>query len=189
VRAAFIAMRPLLLHPDCRCEAVERIAAEVTGSSPAGLVVRYFVAGDIRGLSLPLPSGPTRTDELWRHSCFELFLRAGEADAYYEFNFSPSLQWAAYRFDNYRQGMRMVEMPAPRIEMRQDGDIFELQAALALDMLLEPDGEADWNLALSAIIEERNGQISYWALAHPSGKPDFHSPNTFALSLPIQIRS
>ena len=44
-----------------------------------------------------------------------------------------------------------------------------------------PDNGA--KLALSAVIEELDGTKSYWALAHPPGKPDFHHPDCFALTL------
>src|ERR1700722_4230711 len=105
--------RSLILHPDGSCAAVRSIEAGVTRSSPAGLTVQYFVTGDIRALLLPLPSGPGRANELWRHTCFEIFLRKPADDAYCEFNFAPSLQWAAYRFDGYRCGMRDLEIPPP----------------------------------------------------------------------------
>ncbi len=39
-------------------------------------------------------------------------------------------------------------------------------------------------LALSAVIEETDGRLSYWALAHPAAKPDFHHAEAFVLSLP-----
>jgi hypothetical protein len=38
-------------------------------------------------------------------------------------------------------------------------------------------------LALSAVIEDDRGTLSYWALKHPSGKPDFHHPEAFALEV------
>jgi hypothetical protein len=38
-------------------------------------------------------------------------------------------------------------------------------------------------LALSAVIEEVDGALSYWALRHAPGKPDFHHRDTFALSV------
>ena len=42
-----------------------------------------------------------------------------------------------------------------------------------------------WELGLSAILEEKDGTKSYWALAHPEGdKPDFHDPACFAAHLP-----
>jgi hypothetical protein len=36
-------------------------------------------------------------------------------------------------------------------------------------------------LGLTAVVEEENGRLSYWALKHPPGKPDFHSPEGFVL--------
>lgn len=36
-------------------------------------------------------------------------------------------------------------------------------------------------LGLSAVIEENDGAVSYWALKHPPGPPDFHDANTFIL--------
>jgi hypothetical protein len=38
-------------------------------------------------------------------------------------------------------------------------------------------------LGLSAVIEEERGMLSYWALKHPTGRPDFHHPDAFALEL------
>jgi len=171
----------LLLHPDCRSAAVERVEADVT-RSPGGLTVRYFLAGNMSGLKLPLPVGPFRADELWRRACFELFLRADGRNDYCEFNFSPSLEWAAYRFDDYRQGMQPLEIPAPRVEIRQDAESFELQAELDLAGL----PEAGRRLGLSAVIEETNTGVLYFALAHAPGKPDFHHADGFTIAIPAR---
>ena len=38
-------------------------------------------------------------------------------------------------------------------------------------------------LAVSAVMQSEQGVISYWALAHPPGKPDFHHRDGFALRL------
>lgn len=38
----------------------------------------------------------------------------------------------------------------------------------------------DCDVGISAVIEELDGTKSYWALAHPPGKPDFHHPACFA---------
>jgi len=45
-----------------------------------------------------------------------------------------------------------------------------------------PAGDT-FGLGLSAVIEETSGRKSYWALAHPPGKPDFHHTDSFALEL------
>jgi hypothetical protein len=169
----------LRLHPDSLCAAATEIEAEIARPRPGSLVLSYVVSGRISDLRLPPVVAASHADELWRHTCFEAFVRPSSGPAYYEFNFSPSTQWAAYRFDSYRSGMRVAtEIGAPRIEARSTAESYTLQAALALDGLSLP-----WRLGLSAVLEETNGRKSYWALAHPPGKPDFHHADCFALEL------
>jgi hypothetical protein len=43
--------------------------------------------------------------------------------------------------------------------------------------------EIAWQIGASAVIEETNGTKSYWALAHPPGKADFHHSDCFAAVL------
>lgn len=145
------------------------------------------MAGGARDIYLPARVWPARTDELWRRTCFEGFVRAARARAYVEFNFAPSTQWAVYQFSRYRAGMRAArEIVAPRIEVQATDESFELRVSLELDGILP--AEADWRLGLSAVIEEANGRKSYWALAHPAGKPDFHHSDTFVSRLPAAGR-
>jgi hypothetical protein len=173
----------LALHPDSRCNAVTRIDVEATRPRPGHLMLRYTVAGKIGDLRLPRPESPTRTDELWRHTCFEAFLRSS-GEAYYEFNVAPSTQWAAYAFTGYRSGMRVAnEVGAPFIEVQPGADIYVLQASLDLERLAQLPKDAAWRLGLSAVIEEQSGAISYWALRHPPGRADFHHSDCFALEL------
>jgi hypothetical protein len=174
--------RNLKLHPDSTCPAVTAIEAEASRSD-AGLALLYVVTGEIGALRLPAMGTPGRADGLWRQTCFEAFLRPGEE--YYEFNFAPSLQWAAYRFSGYRSGMRSAEeFSGLRIEIESDASRLELRVALSLSELPELPADAPWQLGLSAIIEEATGAMSYWALAHPPGKPDFHHADCFALEHP-----
>jgi hypothetical protein len=175
----------LNLHPGSRCAAVTDIGVEAVRPSPGSLVLRYVATGDMAGLRLPTVAEPVSAHGLWRHTCFEAFVRAPAGGAYYEFNLSPSTQWAAYRFDGHRSGMGVAGgIGAPRIEVRSDGTRFELQAALALDRLPDLPVDSAWRLGLSAVIEEADGNVSYWALAHPPGKPDFHHSDCLALELP-----
>lgn len=167
----------LKLHPDCLCDAVTRIEVDVRRSKPGRLSLHYILAGNMAGLRLPMPAPPLRTDGLWQHTCFELFAREPSAAAYLECNFSPSTQWAAYRFEACRSGMTDADIAPPAIETRRGDDRFELLAAIEM-----PDGPI--LLALSAVIEETNGRKSYWALAHPGAKPDFHHPASFVHELP-----
>lgn len=167
----------LNLHPDCRCAAVNSIEVELGPLSAAQLRLRYVVTGRIGDLLVPAPADPERADGLWRTTCFEAFAKQAGAEGYDEFNFSPSTQWAVYRFDRYREGMSKPDVLAPRIEGRHGERHYELHVAFDLP------GATPWRLGLSAVIEEISGQKSYWALAHPAGKPDFHQDAGFAIAI------
>jgi hypothetical protein len=179
----------LKLHPNSRCAAVTRIEVEVARPGPGDLVLHYSVTGKINDLLMPSPAGPMRAHELWQHTCFEAFVRASPSAAYYEFNFAPSLQWAAYRFSAYRREMTAAdEISAPRIEVQSSGEVYEMHASLELAGTSNLPGDAAWRLGLSAVIEETSGRKSHWALAHPPGRPDFHHSDCFALELPPALR-
>lgn len=161
-------------------------------SSPAGLTLEveakragrvlsleYVLAGPVEGVWRPEAAARVRTDGLWQATCFEAFVRT--ASGYVEYNLSPSGAWAAYRFDGYREGMRELEMPAPFIVTRSAPGQFVLTA----DVTLPEDafGATGLKTGLAAVIRGVDGVIGYWALAHPSDKPDFHHPDSFALDL------
>ena len=152
--------------------AVDSIETEVTRSA-GKLTVSYRLSGRIADLVLPAAADPVRTDELWLHTCFEAFVADGRG-GYADFNFAPSGQWAAYRFDAYREGMRPLDVSAPEITVTATGEVLELTATFEAPEAAQ--------LALSAVIEEQ-GAVSYWALAHGPGKPDFHHADCFALDL------
>ncbi len=184
----------LRLHPDSLCFAATKIEVEVTRPRAGSLLLSYVVTGKIGDLRLPpvlaaaaAAAAAARTDELWRHTCFEAFLHASPGEAYYEFNFAPSTQWASYRFDSYRSGMRVAtEIGAPRIEAQSAPECYSLHAAVELPASLPSPasggGKAGgiWRLGLAVVIEETSGRKSYWALAHPPGKADFHHSDCFA---------
>ena len=183
----------LKLHPDSFCTAVTGVDVDVTRPHDGNLSLSYITTGKIADLRLPLVAVSARADELWRSGCFEAFIRAAPGEAYYEFNFAPSTQWAAYRFDGYRTGMRAAsEIAAPRIEVQSTPECYTLRATLDLANLPTPSLRSPargggkgggLRLGLSAIIEETSGRKSYWALAHPPGKPDFHHADCFAHEL------
>jgi hypothetical protein len=144
-------------------------------------VLCYVVTGNIGSLRLPPIAPSVRADELWQRTCFEAFIRCAASDIYYEFNFAPSTQWAAYQFDGYRRGMREASgVDAPPIAVKASSPLLKLQASLELGQLSLLPPNARWRLGLSAMVEEVSGTKSYWALTHPPGKPDFHHPDCFA---------
>jgi len=166
------------------CDALDAIETEVA-SAPNGLFhFRYRAVGDLRKLRIPERTAPDRASRLWQHTCFELFI-TGSGASYFEFNFSPSTQWAAYKFDAYRQAMSALALPsAPRISFAVTPDTLVLDAAIDLQRLLDPQARSRPRMALAAVIEDRDGRLCYWALAHPDGEPDFHHRDGFIAGLP-----
>jgi len=174
--------RRLSLHPHSHSLAATQIEVEIACARPDRLMLSYTLTGKISDILMPPVTEPARGEELWRHTCFEAFVRASSSAEYYEFNFAPSTQWAAYRFTTYRTGMRVAaEITAIQIEMESKPDSCTLEAWLDLDRLSGIPRSALWRLGLSAVIEDTSGGKSYWALAHPPGKPDFHHTDCFGL--------
>jgi hypothetical protein len=170
----------LKLHPDLQCAAVTAIEVDVARPHAGALLLSYHVAGTIGELRIQPVVAPARADELWRHTCFEAFVCPMPGGAYDEFNFAPSTHWAAYHFDGYRRGMRVAaEIGAPRVDVQCASERFMLRAVLELGAL--PPGR--WRLGLAVVIEEADGRLSYWALAHPAGKPDFHRADCFTCEI------
>jgi hypothetical protein len=104
----------------------------------------------------------------------------GEGPEYREFNFSPSGEWAVYDFRGYRNGGVLENELAPGIIVHKTIDRLELGAEIGQAFLLHG---RPLRLGLSAIVEDAGGILSYWALRHPPGKPDFHHADAFAVQL------
>jgi hypothetical protein len=194
-------------HPDTPCGPLTAVEVELARIGPMKLALRYVLRGAAHKVRMEPPAGSA--DPLWMHTCFEAFLRVAGEEEYLEFNLAPSGDWSAWRFRRYREGMeaapglevsilgaerRCKPMEAEqRARLKEAGfdtlERFEpnfasLKAAVTLDPAMSLFLDRPWQLGLSAVIEENNGRISYWALAHPPGKPDFHHPDCFRLELP-----
>ena len=165
---------------------VKSIHAYVNGADANMLRITYQVNGNIDNLKIPANSSPRRADRLWEHTCFEAFIRADSDPSYYEFNFSPSGEWAAYSFRSYRDGEPIQnESCSPEIVVRRETDRIELDAVVRLNRLPAIRLGSLLHIGLSAVIEAKDGTLSYWALKHPVAKPDFHHSDSFALELPF----
>jgi hypothetical protein len=62
---------------------------------------------------------------------------------------------------------------------------LELHTVIRLDRLSRIQPGSILQIGLSAVVEDINERLSYWALRHPPGKPDFHHPDNFALEIPL----
>ena len=147
----------------------------------SGIAITYSVDGQIGRLSLPAKSTPSRVDGLWQHTCFEAFVSVDGAPEYREFNFAPSGQWAAYDFQGYRAGGSLPQASDPQITLRSSANRLELDALICRESLPALPVNGRLLLALSAVIVEKDGVMSYWALKHPPGPPDFHHVSAFVL--------
>jgi len=182
VGPAFVERRSLICHPDTPPEVVRSVWVEVMLSADDGFALRFGVEGDIARLIVPPGDGElviadAPTDGLWQTTCFEAFLtEEGEAD-YTEFNYAPDGRWACYQFDDYRSLAKTDDLAPWEMTSARGDALYMLQVVPGI---LPDRGSL---LALSAVIEEAGGTKSYWALAHPPGKPDFHHRDCFGLVL------
>jgi hypothetical protein len=147
--------------------------------SVASTNIWFGVGGPADRFVIPEAAEAARADNLWQTTCFEAFLRIPGDDAYREWNFSPSSAWAAYDFERHREGRTDADVAPPYVRIEDNLTWWAFGATIPVQ------ADAIWALGLSAILEERDGTKSYWALAHPPGDvPDFHAADCFAASLP-----
>ncbi len=168
----------LIPHPDTPSTLVRAVNARIRMTDSNEVLIEFTVAGS-EAVVLPPWKLPARRDGLWETTCFEMFLMC-EDGHYFEFNLSPSTEWAIYAFDSYRSGMRALEVDvSPRLSFMVSAGTFSFKADVDLGQI--PFEKLA--LSFAAVIEETDGTKSFWALAHPPGKPDFHAPACFALTL------
>jgi hypothetical protein len=179
----------LACHPSTPTRAVRGVTASARVGGAGRLAATFTLDADMNQIVLPKTRTPARADELWRHTCFEVFVALPVGDAYCELNFSPSGEWAMYGFVGYRRGMTpiAVERP-PRVAVRPTGRGLVLEAVTYLDELPMPQPGSPLRVGVSAVIEETDGKLTYWALAHPSALPDFHHRLGFALQVRLPTR-
>jgi hypothetical protein len=174
----------LSAHPSTPNDAVRSLEVRVRAEDPGLLVFQYSLDADMTRVRVPRSGAGGRADALWKHTCFEAFVAPGEGPGYHEFNFSPSLDWAIYRFSAYREGMSPAEIGrAPEISLSRGDEGLMLKSAMHFADLADLRDARRLRIALAAVIEDQNGRLSYWGLRHPPGKPDFHHPDGFALEV------
>ena len=147
------------------------------------LAIRYELQGPLQQLAIPpARSGqPERRDGLWQTTCFEAFLACSGDSGYWECNLSPAGDWNLYRLNGYRNGLRpesaITALPwtAQRGENR-----LEVAFTLPLQPLLEQRANATgMELSLTAVLQQRGGACSYWAIQHTGPEADFHRRDSF----------
>jgi hypothetical protein len=174
----------LRCHPSAPSAHVRALSVLVFRSAGAELRTAFRLEGDLGRIRVPAARPARSAANLWRHTCFEVFMAIEGQPAYHEFNFAPSGEWTVYAFSGYRAGGPLAdETMHPRIDVRSAGGRLELDARIRLDTLSAMHRRAPLRIGLAAVIEADNGRLSYWALRHQGDKPDFHDAGGFALLL------
>lgn len=175
---------PLICHPATPSRSVWAFDVRAIRLGAEALSLHYNLRGTMDALRIPEPAVPARRDRLWEHTCLEVFIGVAGSTGYCEFNFSPSSDWAAYRFGAYREGMVVAPIAhPPRVTVRKAPERLDLDVVIEGVDALFTEQKGGLKLGVSAVVEESTGALSYWALWHPSAAPDFHHAEGFVLML------
>lgn len=136
--------------------------------------LRYQV--DPTNITWPLPTESERAYELWKTTCFELFLKEEGSNEYIELNFSPSGQWDCYHFKSYRSPQPPTRYDHCRINfIKQELGLIEVEVLL-------PEIPDKILANATAVIEDDSG-VHYFAFKHAKNKADFHDHSTLLIKL------
>lgn len=145
------------------------------------LAIRYELLGHLAELVIPAQADVlARKNELWEETCLEFFLGIKNSPQYWEFNLSPAGHWNVYRFEDYRQGMQgEVAFTALPFSVQNQSDCLSLALKLDLDKIVQADQALE--VAISAVIKLKDGELTYWALTHCGPQADFHRRDSFII--------
>lgn len=162
----------LVPHPGSPPQGVDRVCFGCD-LSPDNWRLVYEVFGRVDALHLPPEHGPRPGRELWTSTCFELFI-ARSSHGYRELNIAPSGAWGGFDFDGYRSaGRPLRQAPVASLESTRGDNYY--RADIVLSDAAVPDMAA--HLGPAVVLKDGQGHLSYWALMHAPGKPDFHHPD------------
>jgi len=177
----------LTCHPTTPSDEVGTIRVAVSRID-ARLELSFRVEGDVPRICITPDDAHQSLVELWRHTCFEIFVAIEGLEAYHEFNLAPVGHWRVYAFRANRDP-DLADLPllleSPIVGVRVAKQSLELDARVALADLSPIHPDSPLRLGLSAVIEPVHGRLSFWAIINPAARPDFHHPEAFALRLEV----
>ena len=146
------------------------------------LVLRYEMTGAIESVLMAEPEASTRRMALWETTCFECFFGVPGQDWYWEVNLSTAGHWNVFKLDNYRSGFR-EELSIQTLSVLIDRSVCSVETELDLSLLGLEDSEIE--LSVTAVIAEKLGAVSYWAVSHGGIEADFHLRNSFVIRMNV----
>lgn len=123
------------------------------------------------------PGDEFRKDNVWKKTCFELFLKNPNSNEYYEFNFSTEREWNLYKFEDYRK---------PQPPMRSDDFRVISHSWRNNEFKAQILNLTDWHrlqVSLTAVFLSKANQVQYWAVNHADTQPNFHHFGSYQIQI------
>lgn len=118
-----------------------------------------------------------RKEDLWKNTCFEMFLQPIGRSDYYEFNFSLTPAWNLYHFKDYRAPQPPTWSDDFKVRnLSWDGRDLRIEVYSLFEI-------PSCRVGLTSVVKSNLGETSFLALAHAGKKPDFHLADSFILNL------
>ena len=136
------------------------------------LTLEFTVTGEINNYIFNEPCEQTREDELWKKTCFELFIAQKNSLSYYELNISPSNTWNFYSFSDYKTDMKEeTSVSEPSIHSYK----IQTQYRLSFEFnFYEKIIEKELIFNLAVILLDAKGLRHFYSINHKEGKVNFH---------------
>ena len=159
------------------------VGGHISRPNAETIQVHYQVTGDLNSVVIPQRTNPpVRRDELWTTTCLEMFIGDKELSPYWEFNLSPNSDWNIYKLSDYRSNLKPdIEYQDLDSVINNTVDHFELKLVCPLPRDLQKSQTIE--VAICAVIQFKQGPITYWGLNHGGVEADFHRRDGFVLGL------
>ncbi|SFV50560.1 hypothetical protein MNB_SV-12-26 [hydrothermal vent metagenome] len=139
---------------------------------PSRLKIEYEIINNLSSYHFPKETKQQRANELWRDTCFELFIANHSSTEYYELNISPSTQWNAYHFKSYKEEMRETDVfSTPSIISHQLDKSYNLSFEMAFQ---EDIFVKKLSINLAVILLDKEEMRHFYAINRCKESPDFH---------------
>ncbi|CAA6816502.1 MAG: Unknown protein [uncultured Sulfurovum sp.] len=139
--------------------------------------ITFIIKGALETYVFPQKSQPQRANELWKSTCFELFLGNSQKEAYYELNFSSSLAWNFYYLRSYRAELQELKLLSePKISVKENEEVFKIVFELETETFSFKDFDS-YNVASVLLTKEH--ECTFWSLKAFTDVPDFHHQDNF----------
>jgi hypothetical protein len=172
----------LIPFPDSKLPEIQ-ITGEISRQRSV-VEIRYSVTGDVASIHLPpAKSGHGRKDDLWKATCFEFFMALPNQPQYWEYNLSPSGEWNIYHMDAYRRIGFREETLIQNLSLNVSQQKECVAVICSTDISPIVSSSESIQVAITSVIQTKDGHETYWALVHPNLQPDFHVRESFTLAL------